>query len=80
MPCWEAFERQARAYRDEVLPPGITRRLAVEAGATLGWDRYARAQHGRDAFGASAPAEVLAERFGFTVDAVVAHYLALDDV
>ncbi|MCH9683183.1 MAG: transketolase [Deltaproteobacteria bacterium] len=72
MPCWEAFEAQDPAYRDEVLPPSITRRLSIEAGATLGWERWAAHQHGLDDFGASAPAADLAEHFGFTVDAVVA--------
>jgi transketolase len=78
MPCWEAFAAQDPGYRDEVLPPTVRRRLSVEAGVTMGWDRYASAQHGIDRFGASAPAEQLAEVFGFTVDAVVAHYLKLD--
>jgi transketolase len=77
MPCWEAFAAQDQAYRDQVLPPAVTRRLSIEAGTTLGWDRYACAQHGIDRFGASAPAEDLAETFGFTVPAVVAHYRAL---
>ncbi len=70
MPCWEAFEAQDSAYRDEVLPPAITRRLSVEAGVTQGWARWAAHQQGIDDFGASAPAEVLAEHFGLTVDAV----------
>ncbi len=77
MPCWKAFEQQPRAYRDDVLPPSITRRLAVEAGVTLGWERYATAVHGIDRFGASAPAEDLAVMFGMTVEQVVAHYLDL---
>jgi len=71
MPCWRAFEAQDVTYRDEVLPPAITRRLSVEAGTTLGWARWAAHQQGIDTFGASAPAELLAERFGMTVDAVV---------
>ncbi len=77
MPCWEAFEAQEAGYRDSVLPPALTRRLSVEAGISLGWDRYASAQHAIDHFGASAPAEELAEHFGFTVAAVVTRYLAL---
>ena len=73
MPCWEAFAAQERSYRDSVLPPSVgrERRMAIEAGTTLGWDRYADILVGIDHFGASAPAEVLAEKFGFTVDAVV---------
>jgi transketolase len=77
MPCWEAFEARDPLYRDEVLPPPVTRRMSIEAGVTLGWDRYARHQHGIDRFGASAPAEDLAQAFGFTPEAVVAHYLDL---
>jgi transketolase len=78
-PSWELFEAQPKAYRDAVLPPGV-KRLSVEAGRTFGWERYV-GQDGRaigiDHFGASAPAEVLAERFGFTVDAVVDAALTL---
>lgn len=70
MPCWEAFEAQTAEYRDEVLPPAITRRLSIEAGTTMGWSRWASEHHGLDDFGASAPAEELAEHYGFTVDAV----------
>ncbi|MCB9703336.1 MAG: transketolase [Myxococcales bacterium] len=77
MPCWEAFEAQPAEYRDEVLPPAITRRLSVEAGTTLGWGRYASACHGIDHFGASAPGEELARRFGFSAEAIVEHYLKL---
>ncbi|MEX1367716.1 MAG: transketolase [Nannocystaceae bacterium] len=71
MPCWEAFEAQDQAYRDEVLPPAITRRLSIEAGVTLGWGRWASEHVGLDDFGASAPAEALAEKFGLTVQAVM---------
>ncbi len=77
LPCWSAFERQPQAWRDEVLPPALTRRLAVEAGVTLGWGRWATAAHGIDHFGASAPGEDLAREFGFTVDRVIEHYLKL---
>lgn len=70
MPCWRAFEAQDADYRDEVLPPAVTRRLSVEAGTTMGWSRYANHHHGLDDFGASAPAGALAEQYGFTVDAV----------
>src|SRR5262249_7208663 len=77
MPCWSAFERQSQAWRDEVLPPSITRRLSVEAGTTFGWQRWAAHAHGIDHYGASAPGEDVAKEFGFTVDAVVAHYLEL---
>jgi transketolase len=76
MPCWEAFAAQDPAYRESVLPRAVgrERRLAIEAGATLGWERYADHVHGIDHFGASAPAEILAEQFGFTVTAVLSRW------
>ena len=77
MPCWEAFVSQPAAYRDEVLPPTLARRLSVEAGTTFGWSRFAGHQHGIDHYGASAPGKLLAEKFGFTPAAVVRHYLEL---
>ena len=74
MPSWELFERQDRAYRDAVLPPRITARVAVEMGATIGWDRYAGptgAIIGMHSFGASGPiADVLA-KFGFVPDKIL---------
>jgi transketolase len=60
-PSWDLFEGQDEAYKESVLPKNITARLAVEAAATLGWDRYARAQIGIDHYGASAPAKVIFE-------------------
>jgi transketolase len=80
MPSWELFEAQPQAYRDEVLPPGITARLAVEAGVPLGWDRYVGPRGdviSQDRFGASAPYQVLAEKFGFTAENVATHARAL---
>ncbi|HLO29517.1 MAG TPA: transketolase [Anaerolineales bacterium] len=71
-PSWELFEEQDEAYRESVLPKNITARLAVEAGATLGWERYARSVIGLDHYGASAPYKVIFEKFGFTVENVVA--------
>jgi transketolase len=71
-PSWELFEEQDEAYRESVLPKNITARLAVEAGATLGWERYAKSVLGLDHYGASAPYKVIFEKFGFTVDNVVA--------
>jgi transketolase len=73
MPCWDAFQAQPEAYRDEVLPPSVERRLAVEAGASHGWHRWVGLRggvHGVDRFGASAPGGELMERFGFTAEAV----------
>ncbi len=75
MPCWEVFEEQDQAYRDAVLPPGATARVAVEQASTFGWERYtglAGRTIGMRTFGASAPLKELLTRFGFTVDAVVA--------
>ncbi len=74
MPCWELFEEQPEAYRAAVLPPTITRRLAVEAGVSLGWHRWtgpSGATHTLDRYGASAPGEQLFTRFGFAVEQVV---------
>jgi transketolase len=75
MPSWELFERQAKSYRDDVLPPACVRRLAVEAGVTMGWEKYV-GDHGRiiglNRFGASAPYKILAENFGFTAANVAA--------
>lgn len=74
MPSWELFSQQPQAYRERVLPGAVSKRLAVEAGITLGWERYV-GTHGRvlglDRFGASAPGSVLFEQFGFTVQQVV---------
>ncbi|MBO9647545.1 MAG: transketolase [Variovorax sp.] len=75
MPSWDLFEMQSQSYRDEVLPPQVTARLAVELGVRQGWDRYIGPRGdmvGIDQYGASAPAEVLLEKYGFTVDHVVA--------
>ena len=80
MPSWRLFDEQDPAYRDQVLPPNVPARLAVEAGVSQGWERYTGCQGemlGIDHFGASASAEVLFEKFGFTVDNVVAHAEAL---
>jgi transketolase len=71
-PSWELFEEQDEAYRESVFPKNMTARLAVEAGATLGWERYARSVIGLDHYGASAPYKVIFEKFGFTVENVVA--------
>jgi transketolase len=80
MPSWELFEAQPQAYREAVLPPAVTARVAVEAGVPLGWERYVGPQGeviGLNRFGASAPYRVLAERLGFTAEAVVARAKAL---
>jgi transketolase len=74
MPSWELFEHQSQEYRDSVLPPGVTARVAVEQASTFGWHRYiglAGAAIGMKTFGASAPLKELQKKFGFTVEAVV---------
>jgi transketolase len=76
MPSWDLFAARDAADRSTVLPVGVPR-LAVEAGTTFGWERWADEAIGIDTFGASAPGGVALERFGFTVDAVVARATAL---
>jgi transketolase len=75
LPSWKLFDAQPRDYRESVLPPKVKARLAIEAGVAQGWHKYV-GDLGRimsiERFGASAPASVLAEKFGFTVEAVVA--------
>jgi len=73
MPCMELFEVQDEAYRRDLLPAG-TLKVSIEAGSTLGWERYTGTdglQIGLDRFGASAPAEELFAKFGFTAEAIV---------
>ena len=75
MPCWELFEKQDQAYQQEVLPRGDAVKVVVEAGIRQGWDRWVgndAAFVTMDRFGASAPYEVLYEKFGITADRVVA--------
>jgi transketolase len=75
MPSWELFEAQPQAYRDQVLPPAVSARVAVEAATPLGWERYigpGGEMVSMDRFGASAPYKVLAEKFGFTAEEVAA--------
>jgi len=80
MPSWDLFEAQPQSYRDEVLPPDVAAKLAVEMGVPMGWDRYV-GPHGDvlgiDRYGASAPAGVLLPEYGFTVDNVVKRAKAL---
>ncbi len=71
-PSWELFEKQDAAYRESVLPKNIQKRLAVEAGTGAGWERYARSVISIERYGASAPAKVIFEKLGFTVENVVA--------
>jgi transketolase len=80
MPCWELFEAQPQSYQDQVLPPQVTSRLAVEAASTALWHRWVGhlgGVVGIDHYGASAPGGQLLQRFGFTPDNVVEHALAV---
>ena len=73
LPCWERFEAQDQAYRDSVLPPSVRKRVSVEIGVSLGWERWVGDEGaivGLDHFGASAPAGTIFEHFGFTADRV----------
>ena len=75
MPSWELFQAQGQAYIDEILPPRISLRVAVEAGVTFGWERWV-GNHGVilgvDRFGASAPAATIYMNYDLTVESVVA--------
>ena len=74
MPSWELFEKQDAAYKEEVLPKSVRKRVAVEAGSPLGWHRYVTDEGtviGINKFGESAPASELMKEYGFTVDNVV---------
>ena len=71
-PSWELFEQQDAKYRESVLPKKVTARLAVEAASGLGWERYASTVICMESYGASAPYKILFEKFGFTVENVIA--------
>jgi len=80
MPCWELFEQQPQSYQDQILPPRVTSRLAVEAASTALWHRWVGnlgGVVGIDHYGASAPGGQLLQRFGFTPDNVVEHALSV---
>jgi transketolase len=75
-PSWDLFAAQPESYRDSVLPRGVPK-LSVEAGATLGWERYVDASVGIDRFGASAPGPVVLDKLGINPENVAAHARAL---
>jgi transketolase len=80
MPSWDIFEHQPQSYREEVLPAGVTARIAVEQGSVLGWDRYVGAAGrviGMQTFGASAPLKELQRKFGFEPERVAAAAIEL---
>ncbi len=80
MPSWELFEAQTQEYRDSVFPPSIKTRISVEAGVSQGWQLYV-GDKGEiiavDKFGASAPGEVMMREYGFTVENICEHAIAL---
>jgi transketolase len=74
MPSWELFEHQDRGYREQVLPPEVIARVAVEQASSMGWAQYAGPRGriiGMHTFGASAPIKDLQKKFGFSSDAIV---------
>ena len=74
MPCWELFDEQSAEYREAVLPTSVKKRVSIEAGVTLGWQKYVGMDGvciGVDRFGASAPYEKIYEEYGITAHAVV---------
>ena len=80
MPSWEAFEEQSAEYKESVLPQAVKKRLAVEAASSFGWCRYTGSEGAMisvDRFGVSAPGPLAMEKFGYTVDNVVAQAKAL---
>jgi transketolase len=80
MPCWELFEEQGADYRDEVLPPDVKARLSIEAGVKLGWKQWVGDEGDSisiEHYGASAPGATVLEKFGYSVDNVVARAQAL---
>ena len=75
MPSWELFERTSQKYKDAVLPPKVSARVAVEAGISMGWERYVGSQGaviGIDRFGASAPGSVIMDKYGMKAATIVA--------
>merc|ERR1712021_273241 len=72
MPCMEAFERQSDEYKEEVLPSSITKRVAMEAGVSGLWYKYASKVVGVDAFGFSAPGDTVMEELGMTAENLIA--------
>lgn len=80
MPSWDLFEKQDQAYKDSVLPKNVKKRLGIEMGASLGWHKYTGDEGdvlAIDTFGASAPGNIVIEKYGFTVENVVSKVKAL---
>ena len=79
MPSWDLFDAQSEEYKEKILPKSCTKRVSIEAGSTFGWSKYVGTDGlsiGIDHFGASAPAEKLAEEYGFTAEGVAEHVAA----
>jgi transketolase len=73
-PSWDLFEKQSKEYKDSVLPPDVKARVVIEAGITMGWEKYAGDNGeiiGIDKYGASAPLKVVMEKYGFTADNII---------
>lgn len=80
MPSMDRFEKQSKEYKESVLPKAVTKRLAIEMGASLGWHKYVGFEGdvlAIDKFGASAPEKIVLKEYGFTVENVVAKVKAL---
>ncbi|WP_456271438.1 transketolase [Bacillus sp. AK031] len=80
MPSWDRFEQQSTEYRESIIPKAVKKRLAIEVGSPLGWDRYAGDEGdilAINGFGASAPGEKIMEEYGFSVNNVVSRVKAL---
>jgi transketolase len=80
MPSWELFDRTSQSYKDAVLPPEVTARVAVEAGISMGWERYIGSRGatvGIDRFGASAPGGTVMDKYGMNAATIVAKTEAL---
>ncbi len=80
MPSWDRFEKQSDAYKESVLPKNIKARLGIEMGVSLAWSKYV-GDNGDilaiDQFGASAPGNILIEKYGFTVGNIIFHFKKL---
>src|SRR5699024_6829849 len=80
LPVWDRFEAQDQAYKDSILPKTVKKRLAIEMGSSLGWDRYAGDEGdilAIDRFGASGQGEQVMAEYGFTVENIVAKYIEM---
>jgi transketolase len=80
MPSWELYEKTSQRYKDSVLPPKVTARVAVEAGIGMGWERYVGstgAVIGINRFGASAPGSLVIKKYGIKASAIVSKAMQL---